>query len=165
MEKGSFPKEDLHTYSGSVSPPPLLHFPSSYSPSPFPTHSPSPAFGSFDRSTFAPTEYKRRSTVSPSPEANLKDISPEQIIRYFRLVENRLHLSWSLRDVRRFLNRIYEFKDRHISNDRLIENVLPITTTDVALSFLLPGPGAGSERMEEYEFVVFLIFMNVYPFH
>jgi hypothetical protein len=86
-----------------------------------------------------------------STDVNMRNITPKQIIDFFQKVENKLHLSWSLRDVRRFLNRIYEFKDRFIKNDPLISHVMPITATHVALSFLLAGPAAESDRMERFE--------------
>jgi hypothetical protein len=98
--------------------------------------------------------------MSPSAYVNLKNVTPEQIINFFKNVENKLHLSWSLRDVRRFLNRLYEFKGRCITNDPDIQDVISITASDVALSFLLSGPIVDSERMEKFQILIFFFFFN-----
>jgi hypothetical protein len=50
----------------------------------------------------------------------------------------------------------YEFKGRCITNDLDIGDVIPITITDVALSFLVAGPAAESDRMEKFIVVYFL---------
>jgi hypothetical protein len=60
---------------------------------------------------------------------------------------------------------MYEFKGRCIVNDRDVEDVKPITTTDIALSFLLSGPAAYSDRMEKFEYIsIFNFIFRLYYF-
>jgi hypothetical protein len=144
--QSSYPSEGLTIITRFDSPPPL------YSPRDF-GYTPPP------EDLSPPPRSSVFNSSSQLSKIKMRNISPKQILEFYENVKKKLHIPYSLRDVRRFLNRAYEFVGYCVSDDIELNGLKPISGSDVALSFLLSGPAVNSDRMETFFFFFVVLFI------
>ena len=74
------------------------------------------------------------------PSKNI--VKSTQIIRLMKLLKESIHITWSLRNVRRFIERIKEFNGKKIEDQKIVSqySIIPISPIHIAMTFILSGP-------------------------
>ncbi|KAA6310393.1 MAG: hypothetical protein EZS28_056319, partial [Streblomastix strix] len=80
---------------------------------------------------------------------NAEQLNTSAIREFVDKMKDILHIKWSLRDVRRFLRRANEFLGYRPNDEELSNEIKPITSTDIALSFILSGHTLDEERKND----------------
>ncbi|KAA6375324.1 MAG: putative AAA family ATPase midasin, partial [Streblomastix strix] len=80
---------------------------------------------------------------------NIGLLQPTVILVFIDKMKDILHIKWSLRDVRRFLRRANDFLGYMINDEELSNQIKPITSTDIALSFIFSGHTLDEERKND----------------
>ncbi|KAA6379758.1 MAG: hypothetical protein EZS28_024715 [Streblomastix strix] len=83
------------------------------------------------------------------PNINVQKFQPSAIREFVDKMKDILHIKWSLRDVRRFLRRANDFIGFRPYDSELSREIKPISSTDIALSFILSGQSLDEERKKE----------------
>ncbi|KAA6394275.1 MAG: putative Midasin, partial [Streblomastix strix] len=76
-------------------------------------------------------------------------LKPSSLRLFIDKMKETLHIKWSLRDVRRFLRRVNDFVGTKAEINDLEYEIKSISSSDVALSFILSGHAMDTERKNE----------------
>ncbi|KAA6377564.1 MAG: hypothetical protein EZS28_026908, partial [Streblomastix strix] len=83
------------------------------------------------------------------PNIDISQLQPTALREFVDRMKDILHIKWSLRDVRRFLRRVNDFLGYMINDEELPDQIQPISSTDIALSFILSGHTLDEERKND----------------
>ncbi|KAA6368242.1 MAG: hypothetical protein EZS28_036231, partial [Streblomastix strix] len=83
------------------------------------------------------------------PNINISQLQPTALREFVDRMKEILNIKWSLRDVRRFLRRANDFLGYTVDDTQLPDQIKPITSTDIALSFILSGHTLDEERKND----------------
>ncbi|KAA6334238.1 MAG: hypothetical protein EZS28_053088, partial [Streblomastix strix] len=83
------------------------------------------------------------------PNINIGQLQPTALREFVDRMKDILHIKWSLRDVRRFLRRANDFLVYTVNDAQLPDQIKPITSSDIALSFILSGHTLDEERKSD----------------
>jgi hypothetical protein len=113
---------------------------------------------------------KNREEVSANPfedikgvtiankKEHLKTVNPESILKFVKILQSKLNLNWTYRDIRRFLYRASRFIGWR-KEDINLPDARVITASDIALSFVIPGP---YQQLDRYVFEFKCIFRYIF---
>ncbi|KAA6378241.1 MAG: putative AAA family ATPase midasin, partial [Streblomastix strix] len=79
---------------------------------------------------------------------NTEQLNPSALRQFVDRMKETLNIKWSLRDIRRFLRRANDFLGYMINDEELSNEIKPISSTDIALSFILSGHTLDEERKD-----------------
>ncbi|KAA6398400.1 MAG: putative serine/threonine-protein kinase PLK4 [Streblomastix strix] len=82
------------------------------------------------------------------PNINISQLQPTALRQFVDRMKDILHIKWSLRDVRRFLRRANDFLGYRPNDAQLPDQIQPISSTDIAFSFILSGHTLDEERKD-----------------